>query len=298
MPAEAIRIYDTTLRDGLRNSGVTIELEDKVRLVRQLALLGVRDIEVGFGGPTQVDTMRRLADVDPEPVLYGLSRVNRRDLDRVLTALSAARRHGVNIFSPVSESFLGYSSKSPEQALTESVRAVSHARAHTDHIVFSAQDAPRADRAFLTDILAAAIDAGATAISVADTTSQALPHEFGPFVGGLRDTVPGGKSVIWSVHCHNDIGLAAANCAAALEHGARQVECTLGGIGERNGNTSMQTIAWLLDKRADAFPDLACNLNLEGFAATEALLSDISRSTDSSGSDVVELLRRSGGQTM
>ena len=294
MDTDTLRIYDTSLRDGLRNSGIAIDLDDKIRFLQQLERLGVSDIEVGFGGPSQVETMTRLADTVTRPVLYGLSRVNRRDVDRVLESLAAARHPGANIFSPVSDAFLKHAGKSAERALQETVRAVEHARARVEHVMFSAQDAPRADRAFLIEISQAAIEAGATGISIADTTSQAMPDAFGDFIGRLRAGVAGADGVLWSVHCHNDLGLAVANCAAAIARGARQVECTVSGIGERNGNTPMQAMVRLLNKRQDAFPGLACTVDAGDFAATEALLADIAKPAEDAGSGVVELLRRHG----
>ncbi|NQV59536.1 MAG: hypothetical protein HQ502_07705 [Alphaproteobacteria bacterium] len=295
MTTDTVRIYDTSLRDGLRNSGITIGLDDKVRFIQQLERLGVSDIEVGFGGPSQVETMTRLAEAVTEPVLYGLARVNRRDLDRVLDTLIGARHPGANIFSPTSKEFLGYADKTPAQALAASVKAVGHAKSRVEHVMFSAQDAPRAERAFLNELLGAVIEAGATAISVADTTSLALPGEFGKLCGELRDAASGGREVIFSVHCHNGLGLAVANCAAAIEHGARQVECTLNGIGEGGSNTNMQAIARLLQRRADAFPGLSCALDMDAFEPTERLLAEIARPTDDASSDVVALLRRRVG---
>ena len=295
MTKEILRIYDTSLRDGLRNSGIGIALDDKVKFIQQLERLGVSDIEIGFGGPSQVETMTRLAQAVTEPVLYGLARVNRRDVDRVLDALDGARHPGANIFSPTSAEFLGHADKTPAQALEASVKAVGHAKSRVEHVVFSAQDAPRAERAYLLELLGAVIEAGATAISVADTTSRALPREFGRLCGEMRDAAPSGRDVILSVHCHDGLGLAVANCAAAMEQGARQVECTLNGIGESGSNTNMQAIARLLRRRADAFPNLACGLDMAAFEATERLLAEIAYPTGDAGSDVVGLLRRRGG---
>lgn len=294
MGRKSVRIYDTSLRDGLRNSGIAIEIEDKVRFLQQLERLGVSDVEVGFGGPAQVETMKRLAEAVSEPVLYGLSRVNRRDLDRVLTTLAAAAHPGANIFSPTSMQFLEYAGKSQVEALDDSVKAVDHAKAQVSRVVFSAQDAPNADRSFLVELLSAVIAAGATAISLADTTSQALPGEFGQFCGELRDTVAGGHDVLWSVHCHDGMGLAAANCIAAIEHGARQVECTVNGIGEAKSgsNMTMQSIARILTKRADAFPNLMCNLDMDELDATERLLAGIMKMGGDRNSGVVQLLQR------
>lgn len=296
MGGEAVRIYDTSLRDGLRNSGIAIGLDDKVRFVQQLERLGVSDIEIGFGGPAQVEIMERLAQSVAKPVLYGLSRVNRKDIDRVLAALSRASHPGANIFSPTSKQFLAHGNKTPAQALEASAKAVEHAKGQVAHVIFSAQDAPRAERAYLIELLTAVIEAGATTISLADGTSHALPREFGHLCADLRDTVPGMRDVTLSVHCHNKLGLAVANCAAAIENGARQVECTLNGMGEGGENTAMQAIVRLLHKRADAFAGLHCAIDAAAFPATERLMADIAQPSGDADSDVVDLLRRWGGK--
>lgn len=292
MDREIVHIYDTSLRDGLRNSGVAISLDDKVRFVAQLECLKVGAIEVGFGGPSQVETMARLAEAAGTATAFGLSRVNVKDMDRVLGAVGRAERSGINIFSPVSAGFLEHSGGTPAQALEASVRAIRHARGHVDEVLFSAQDAARADRGFLVDLLGAVVEAGADAISLPDTTSQALPHEFGALCGGLRREVPGGTGVRWSVHCHNDLGLAVANCLAAIDNGVRQVECTVNGIGERAGNTALQLVARVLDKRADAYPAVRTDLAMDRLDATSTLLAEIGQPTDEADSDVVDLLRR------
>ncbi|MBM3489867.1 MAG: hypothetical protein FJX68_05360 [Alphaproteobacteria bacterium] len=293
MSARTIRIYDTSLRDGLRNSGLTMELDDKLRFVRQLERLKVDAIELGFGGPSQVETMERLAQAVTGPVLYGLSRVNRPDVERVLVALAKAKRRGVTIFHPASPRFLEHVGRTPGQALAATVKAIALARGQVSEIAFNAQDATHAEPAFLAELVAAAIEAGAGCISLADTTSQALPTEFGRLVAGLRQAVPGGAAARWSVHCHNDLGLAVANCLAAISAGADQVECTVGGIGERAGNTALELIARALAVRGPDLGGIATGLDAAELEPTRRLLAELARpAAADQKSDVVDLLRR------
>ncbi|MBT3330621.1 MAG: hypothetical protein HOK21_04070 [Rhodospirillaceae bacterium] len=309
MENSTIRIYDTSLRDGLRNSGIAIGLDDKVRFLQQLEALGVSDVEVGFGGPSQVETMERLAEAVEQPVLYGLSRVNRRDVDRVITSLARANHRGINIFSPTSEEFLGHGKTTAGEALEASVKAIRHARDQlgdpmgdqigdgAGKVVFSAQDATKSELAYLIEIIAAVIEAGADVISLADTRSLAMPREFGDLCAALRAKVPGGQDVLWSVHCHNGLGLAVANCAAGIENGVRQVECTVNGIGEigsntTGSNTTMQAVVELLQRRADAFPGLNTAIKYGVIPDTEHMLRDISQRTDEASSGTIELLQR------
>jgi 2-isopropylmalate synthase len=274
MEREVVSIYDTSLRDGLRNSGVTMTLTQKLQFAQQLELLKVDAIEVGYGGPSQVETMRQLAGIIDGPLVFGLSRVNLKDVDRVLQSLQGAKKPGVNIFHPVSDDFLRRAKKSPQQAIEGSVAAVRHAKQHVDHVVFSAQDASRADLGYLTAVCAAVIAAGATCVSVADSVSFAVPAQFGQFCHEVRTRTAGGENVTWSVHCHNEMGLAVANSLAAVENGFRQVECTLDGIGEGQGNTRMQSVVNALTQRADAFASVTTHLAVEQFAAAGHLLAE------------------------
>lgn len=272
MTREQVTFYDTSLRDGLRNSGVIMTLAQKLRFARQLEHLKVDAIEIGYGGPSQLETMRQLAEIIDGPIAFGLSRVNIKDVDRVLQSLQAAKKPGVNIFHPVSDDFLRRAKKSRQQALDLSVAAVTHARQEVDQVVFSAQDASRADAAFLTDICGAVIAAGATCISIADSMSFAVPAQFGKFCHEVRTRTAGSDRVTWSVHCHNEIGLAVANSLVAIENGFRQIECTVDGIGEGQGNTRLQSVVHALTQRADVYPSVTINVDAEQFADTSQLL--------------------------
>jgi 2-isopropylmalate synthase len=274
MERETVSIYDTSLRDGLRNSGVTMTLTQKLQFAQQLAHLKVDAIEVGYGGPSQIDTMRQLAELIDGPIVFGLSRVNLKDVDRVLQSLRHAKKPGVNIFHPVSDDFLRRAKKSHQQAIDVSAAAIRHAKQQVDHVVFSAQDASRADLAYLSTICGAAIAAGATCISIADSMSFAVPAQFGHFCHEVRMRTTGGEYVTWSVHCHNELGLAVANSLAAVENGFRQVECTVDGIGEGQGNTRMQSVVNALTQRADVFSSVTTPIAVEQFAVTSQLLAE------------------------
>jgi 2-isopropylmalate synthase len=272
MEQRTVKILDTTLRDGLRNSGITMRLEQKLLFARQLERLAVDVIEIGYGGPEEVEPMRELAAAVTHPVVLGLSRVNLKDVARVLRGVEPARRPGINIFAPTSDAFLRKSETSRVQALEASAKAVAYARQHLDHVQFSAQDASRSEPGYLVEVLGAVAAAGATVLCITDTLSHALPEEFGGLCDHLRARVPGGDAVTWSVHCHNDLGLGVANCLAAIAHGARQAECTVNGVGERSGNTPLGQLVNALRVRQDAFGPLRTNVSFDQLAATAALL--------------------------
>jgi len=276
MQRDTVRIYDTTLRDGLRNSGIVMTIEQKLAFIRQLEALNVDAIEIGYGGPSQIETMKQISQAVTEPVVYGLSRVNIKDVDRVLESVERAKKPGVNIFHPVSDDFLRRAKRTRQQAIENTANAITYARQYVDHVVFATQDASRADSAFLVEICNAVITAGAKTISIADTVSYALPQQFGELCTFLRTNTTGGHDILWSVHCHNEIGLAVANSLAAVEHGVRQIECTINGAGEGAGNTPLQPVIAALHKREDAFSAVITVINHDQLAATGQMLSEIS----------------------
>jgi 2-isopropylmalate synthase len=247
-------------------------LEQKLSFARQLEQLNVDAIEVGYGGPSQIETMQKLAEVVTEPVVYGLTRVNIKDVDRVLEGTGRAKKPGVNIFSPTSNDFLKKAKKTWQQAIDTSAAAVAHAKKHVDHITFSAQDASRSDPVMLVRIFNAVIEAGAATVSIADTVSYAVPSQFGPLCQFLRSQVVNSNTITWSVHCHNEIGLAVANSLAAIENGIRQVEGTVNGIGEGEGNTPLQLIAHALQSRQDVFKTVTTAIAVEHFSTASQLL--------------------------
>ncbi len=272
MDREKVQIYDTSLRDGLRNSGVTMTLAHKLRFARHLEQLHIDAIEVGYGGPSQIEIMQRLAEALTGPVVYGLTRVNIKDIQRVLDGIGRATQPGVNIFSPTSNDFLKKAKKSWQQAIDAVAAAIAYAKQYVDHITFSAQDGSRADPVLLVRIFNAAIEAGATVLSLADTVSYAVPSQFGPLCQFLRSQVKNSNSVTWSVHCHNETGLAVANSLAAIENGVRQVECTVDGIGEGAGNTSLQLLVNALRTRPDVFKTVTTAIAAEHFPEASQML--------------------------
>jgi 2-isopropylmalate synthase len=240
MACDRVRIFDTTLRDGLRGSGISMSLAEKIGLARQLERLGVDVIEIGFGGPREVEPMRQIGAAVEAPVVVALSRTVLKDVDRALRGVETAKHPGINLFSPSSDALLGKSGASRRQALRQAADAARHAALHVEHVQFTAQDATRSDPVYLAELFAAAVEAGARVLSIADTVSHATPSTFGALCAGQRDSL--GADVTWSVHCHNDRGLAVANCVAAIASGVRQLECTVGGVGERAGNTPLEGV--------------------------------------------------------
>ncbi len=278
MHSERVKIYDTTLRDGLRNSGIIMTLEQKLAFAQQLERLQVDAIEIGYGGPSQIETMKHLAQAVSEPLVYGLTRVNLKDVDRVLESVRLAKKPAVNIFHPVSDDFLRRAKRTRHQAIETTVQAITHARRHVEQVMFATQDASRAEPAFLVELCSAVIAAGVTAISIADSVSYAMPQEFGALCALLRANTVGGDAVTWSVHCHNDLGLAVANSLAAIAHGVRQVECTINGAGEGAGNTALQPVVTALNRRNDVFATVSTTVNAEQLPVTSQMLSNIASS--------------------
>jgi len=253
---EKIRIFDTTLRDGEQSPGASMNLDEKIRLARQLERLNVDVIEAGFpsSSPGDFESVRRIAQEIRGPQIAGLSRTTPGDIDRAWEALKYARNPLLHVFIATSDIHLQYKlRKSREEVLEEAGRAVAYAKRFTDQVEFSAEDATRSDPDYLARVIEAAIDAGATIVNIPDTVGYTTPTEYGKLIAGLRQKVKNIPKAILSIHCHNDLGMAVANSLAAVENGARQVECTVNGIGERAGNASLEEIVMALKTRRDFF---------------------------------------------
>ncbi len=253
---EKIRIFDTTLRDGEQSPGASMNLDEKIRLARQLERLNVDVIEAGFpsSSPGDFESVRRISQEIRGPQIAGLSRTTPGDIDRAWEALKYARNPLLHVFIATSDIHLQYKlRKSREEVLEEAGRAVAYAKRFTDQVEFSAEDATRSDPDYLARVIEAAIDAGATIVNIPDTVGYTTPTEYGKLIAGLRQKVKNIPKAILSIHCHNDLGMAVANSLAAVENGARQVECTVNGIGERAGNASMEEIVMALKTRRDFF---------------------------------------------
>jgi 2-isopropylmalate synthase len=249
-----VRIFDTTLRDGEQSPGCTMNAEEKLAIARQLERLGVDIIEAGFAAssPGDFESVTRIAETLTNPIVLSLSRTREEDVDAALRAVDKARNPGIHIFIATSEIHLKYKLQmTREDVLNAATWAVTRAKQHLDYIEFSCEDASRSEWEFVAKICAEVIRAGARIINLPDTTGHAIPDEFGEMFAFMRRNVEGAERVVWSAHCHNDLGLAVANSLAAIKNGARQVECTINGIGERAGNTSMEEVVMALRTRRD-----------------------------------------------
>ena len=256
METPRITIFDTTLRDGEQSPGCSMNVQEKVRLARQLDLLGVDVIEAGFPIASDGDfaAVQAVAAAVPRPTIAALARAARHDIERAAQALRSAVRSRIHVFLATSDIHLQYKLRiSRQQCLEQARDSVRLARTFCGDVEFSPEDATRTDPEFLFQVLEAVIDAGATTLNIPDTVGYTIPAEFGELIGNIRTRVRGAKDLTISAHCHNDLGLAVANSLSALANGARQVECTINGIGERAGNASLEEIVMALRVRADRY---------------------------------------------
>ncbi|MEO0424730.1 MAG: 2-isopropylmalate synthase [Pseudomonadota bacterium] len=250
-------IFDTTLRDGEQAPGCSMTLREKLRVGNALAELGVDVIEAGFpaASPGDFESVQRLAEEIEGPVICGLARCQAQDIERATAALEPAKRKRLHVFVATSAIHREYKlNMARQEILKRAVESVQMARQHFDDVEFSAEDAARTELDFLTEIVTAAIDAGATTVNIPDTVGYTAPAEFLAVFKHLRENVPNIDRAILSVHCHNDLGMAVANSLAAVQGGARQIECTINGIGERAGNCSLEEVVMAVRTRNDLFP--------------------------------------------
>ncbi|MEI2692802.1 MAG: 2-isopropylmalate synthase [Anaerolineae bacterium] len=266
---DVVLIFDTTLRDGEQSPGATLNIQEKLEIARQLARLGVDIIEAGFPAASSgdLDAVRQVAQtvgreprVDkfgravPPPVIAGLARANHSDIDAAWEAVKGASRPRIHTFLATSPIHMEHKLRMTPEQVVEQVRAmVSYARTLCADVEFSPEDAGRSDPRFLYQVLAVAIQAGATTLNIPDTVGYTVPEEYGQLIRDIRENTPGAKDVVISCHCHNDLGLATANTLAGIENGARQVEVTVNGIGERAGNTSLEEITMALYTRHQVY---------------------------------------------
>jgi 2-isopropylmalate synthase len=249
-------IFDTTLRDGEQSPGAAMTREEKLRIARQLERLRVDVIEAGFAAASNGDfeAVKAIAAVVRDSTVCSLSRANERDITRAAEALAAAPGKRIHTF--IATSALHMEKKlrmAPDQVLAHAREAVRLARRFTDDVEFSAEDGSRSDIDFLCRVIEAVISEGATTINIPDTVGYAVPVQYGELFRTLRERVPNSDKAVWSVHCHNDLGMAVANSLAAVLNGVRQIECTVNGLGERAGNTSLEEVVMALRTRRDVF---------------------------------------------
>jgi 2-isopropylmalate synthase len=258
MKSERVRVLDTTLRDGEQSPGCSMNLSEKVRLARKLESLGVDIIEAGFPIASDGDfaAVRAVAAECRSTTIAALCRTSEQDVSRAAEALREAKHPRIHTFVATSDIHLDYKLKKSRNEVIEMTRsAVRLARDYAEEIEFSAEDATRSDVDYLCEVFSAAVDEGATILNVPDTVGYTLPNEFTNLVNTVRDRVVGDRTDITiSVHCHNDLGLAVANSLAAVTAGARQIECTINGIGERAGNASLEEVIMAMNVRADRLP--------------------------------------------
>ena len=249
-------IFDTTLRDAEQSPGASLNLHEKLEVAQQLSRLGVDIIEAGFPISSQVqfDAVERICAEVQGPVIAGLARTIAKDIESAAKALKGAKRWRIHTFTSSSPEHMKHMLRmTPQEVLARAVEAVQLARSLTDDVEFSAQDVARSDQVFVQELVAAVIEAGATTINIPDTVGYAIPAEYGRMIADLCQKVPGAEKVIFSTHCHNDLGLATANSLAGVINGARQVECTINGLGERAGNASLEEVVMAIRTRKDLF---------------------------------------------
>jgi 2-isopropylmalate synthase len=278
MKSERVRIFDTTLRDGEQSPGCSMNLGEKVRLARKLESLGVDVIEAGFPIASEGDfaAVKAVAAECRDTTIAALCRTSEPDVRRAAEALRGAARPRIHTFVATSDIHLEYKLKKTRSEVIDMTRsAVGLARVYADEVEFSAEDATRSDVDYLCEVFTAAVDAGATILNVPDTVGYTLPNEFTSLVAAVRDRVVRDRTDLTiSVHCHNDLGLAVANSLAAVAAGARQIECTINGIGERAGNASLEEVVMAMNVRADRLP-FETGIDTRQIYSTSQMLSQV-----------------------
>ncbi len=274
---ERVLIFDTTLRDGEQSPGASMNPEEKLRIARQLERLGVDIIEAGFPVASEGDflSVQQIAREVRGPQIAALARANLHDIDRAWEAIKKAAHPRIHTFISTSDIHLKYQlKKTRDQVLKEARAAVAHARAYTPNVEFSPMDATRTDWDYLCDVVEAVIAAGANTVNIPDTVGYIMPDEYGKLISYLFKKVKNIKKAVVSVHCHNDLGLAVANSLAAVKNGARQVECTINGIGERAGNAALEEVVMALATRKDFF-GFSTGIKTENIYQSSRLLTHI-----------------------
>ncbi len=272
-----IVFFDTTLRDGEQSPGCTMHHDEKLRMAHQLAALGVDVLEAGFAIASEGDleSIRAIAREVRGPRITSLARCKREDIEAAARAIEPAPLNRIHVFLASSDLHLEAKLRlSREQALEQAAQSVELARCYSDNIEFSAEDATRSDPDFLVRFVTAAVRAGATTINLPDTVGYTTPEEYKALFQRMQREIPGADQIIFSTHCHNDLGMAVANSLAGIEGGARQVECTINGIGERAGNAALEEIAAALATRRDKFP-FRNNIVMRQLFPTSQLLAEL-----------------------
>ncbi|MGE0875103.1 MAG: 2-isopropylmalate synthase [Burkholderiales bacterium] len=278
MSTDKLIIFDTTMRDGEQSPGASMTQEEKLRIARALERMRVDVIEAGFPASSNGDfeAVRAIAGVIRDSTVAGLCRANDKDIQRGIDALKAAKSWRIHTFIATSQLHMEKKLRmTPEQVLEQAKVAVRYARNACPDVEFSPEDGSRSDPDFLCRVLDAVISEGATTINMPDTVGYAVPQQFGEFIRSLRERIPNSDKAVWSVHCHNDLGMAVANSLAAVQiGGARQIECTVNGLGERAGNTALEEVVMALRTRADFF-NLSTRIDTTQIVPASRLVSQI-----------------------
>jgi len=278
--ATPIRIFDTTLRDGEQSPGASLNHEEKIEIARQLEALGVDVIEAGFPITSQGDfeAVKAIGKDLAQTTVCGLARCVDRDIERAAEALRAAYKPRIHVFCATSKIHLDHKFKKPFEAIVEmSIKGVEKAKRYVDDVEFSPEDGSRTGIDDLVTITRAVIEAGATTINIPDTVGYATPAEYGAIFRQLREAIPeiDANGIILSSHCHNDLGLAVANSLSAMENGAKQIECTINGIGERAGNAALEELVMAMNTRADIYENYKTNINTKEIFKASRMVSNL-----------------------
>ncbi len=275
MDKDKLIIFDTTLRDGEQSPGASMTKDEKVRIAKSLEAMKVDVIEAGFpiASDGDFESVKAVANIIKDSTVCGLARAKKIDIDRAGEAIKGANSGRIHTFIATSPIHMEHKLRlSPDQVVEQAVAAVRMARQYTDNIEFSPEDAGRSEPDFLCRIIEAVIKEGANTINIPDTVGYNIPHQFGNLIKDLIERIPNSDKAIFSVHCHNDLGLAVSNSLAAVLNGARQVECTINGLGERAGNAALEEVAMAIRTRQDVFN---CDIGLDTITNCSRLVSGI-----------------------
>ncbi|MDE7216818.1 MAG: 2-isopropylmalate synthase, partial [Helicobacter sp.] len=273
---ESVIIFDTTLRDGEQSPGASMTTEEKIKIALGLERLGVDVIEAGFAAssPGDFEAIAQIATLVQKSTVCSLARAVPSDIEAAAKAIAKAPKRRIHTFIATSPIHMEYKLKlTPDKVIAKAIEAVRLAKSFTDDVEFSCEDASRSEMPFLKEILSAVVEAGATTLNLPDTVGYRFPNEIGAMIAELAKFI--GNKAILSVHCHNDLGQATANAVYGILNGARQVECTINGLGERAGNTALEEVAMILKTRKDLFANLTTNINTQEIYGISKLVADI-----------------------
>lgn len=272
-----IQIFDTTLRDGEQSPGINLSINEKLEIAKQLEKLGVDAIEAGFpvSSNSDFEAVKTISQNIKNASVVGLARAVKNDIERAWEALQYAKKPRIHTFIATSEIHMKYKLKmTPEEVLKQAVEAVSLAKSFCNDVEFSPEDGSRSEPEFLYKIISAVIEAGATVVNIPDTVGYSTPVEFGALIKGIKDNVKNIDKAIISIHCHNDLGMAVANALSGVENGAEQIECTINGLGERAGNTSLEEVVMALKTRGN-FYGCCTDINTKELYRSSMLVSNL-----------------------